>query len=83
MMLSSRQISKGFVQTIFVEMKKNKKINWASQGEWTSAKQFRRHVTVKQSGQFVDESFDSDGEQINTNCLEEGVCAIANYIEAS
>ena len=81
MMLASRQISKGFAQAVFAEMRRSKKINWASQGEWTSAEQFRRRVTAKQSGQSVDESFDGDAEQIEGNIKEEGVSAQSEIVQ--
>lgn len=83
MMLSSRQISKGFAQAVFAEMRKNKKINWASQGEWTSAEQFRRRVAAKRSGKSLDETFDGDGdgEQIETEYLSEGVSAQSNVVQ--
>jgi hypothetical protein len=64
--LASHIITKGMVRAVYLEKKMGKKLNWATQAEWTSAEQWRRRQKRLASG-----LAESDDEE-DFDCLDGG-----------
>ena len=64
--LASCIITKGMARAVYLEKKMGKKLNWATQAEWTSVEQWRRRQKCLASGLAK-----SDNEE-DFDCVDDG-----------
>lgn len=62
LVLASRMITKGMARGLYVEKKKNRKVNWAAYAEWTNSEQLRRRLKLRKQGRAGDECDLTDDE---------------------